>query len=78
MSEPTKEYLGFLNSGDSSVGSDSDSLYSDSDDLVYQTSIERVPRMAPQIAQPDDDELYGEFDPSLTNLGQCDLVSWIK
>ena len=63
----TKEYLGYPVSDDQRSDLDTSSTNSDyesdSDD-VYQAGIERSPRIAPQITEPDD-EIYGEFDPNL-------------
>ena len=67
VNNQTKEYLGYPVSDDQRNDLDTSSTNSDyesdSDD-VYQAGIERSPRIAPQITEPDD-EIYGEFDPNL-------------
>ena len=67
----TKEYLGFLNSDEQQDESNTSSLNSeydsDSDDVYQARIIERTPRIAPQIAEPDQDEIYGEFDHNLAS-----------
>ena len=67
VNNQTKEYLGYPVSDDQRNDLDTSSTNSDyesdSDD-VYQAGIERSPRIAPQITEPDD-EIYGEFDPNI-------------
>jgi hypothetical protein len=76
----TKEYLGWANSGDQEEELDPSTSISyhdsDSDDL-YVSGIERSPRIAPQLANLDD-EIYGEFDPTLVTQQEITVIIRIE